>query len=97
MTMTSVRNLLNLCTSGIESLLFRDGRIITKTRNQSKLKWLHRVYRNISPELNYVLDRNTYVAKMMACELADQLPPVSGAEFNEQLPHTRASFQIPVS
>uniref|UniRef100_A0A0N5AIE2 Bestrophin homolog n=1 Tax=Syphacia muris TaxID=451379 RepID=A0A0N5AIE2_9BILA len=47
-------------------------------------------------ELNYVLDRNTYIAKMMADDVADQLPYVDGVEFNEMIPHTRASFQIPV-
>lgn len=48
-------------------------------------------------ELNYVLDRNTYIAKMMATDIADQLPSVKGIEFVELIPHTRASFQIPVS
>uniref|UniRef100_A0A914C9B8 Bestrophin homolog n=1 Tax=Acrobeloides nanus TaxID=290746 RepID=A0A914C9B8_9BILA len=45
-------------------------------------------------ELNYVLDRNTCIANMMASELADQLPTYLSVELNDQLPHTRASFKI---
>ncbi|KAK0409208.1 hypothetical protein QR680_004404 [Steinernema hermaphroditum] len=45
-------------------------------------------------ELNYILDRNTYIANMMATELADQLPPMSTKDLNVVLPHTRASFKI---
>ncbi|CAI5453048.1 unnamed protein product [Caenorhabditis angaria] len=44
-------------------------------------------------ELNYVLDRNTAVAHMMATELADQLPSI-GAPSLPTIPHTRASFKI---
>lgn len=47
-------------------------------------------------ELNYVLDRNTCIANMMASELADQLPTYFSVELNDQLPHTRASFKIQV-
>lgn len=47
-------------------------------------------------ELNYVLDRNTFVANMMATELADQLPTRIGHEMQIILPHTRASFKIQV-
>ncbi|KAI1709928.1 bestrophin, RFP-TM, chloride channel domain-containing protein [Ditylenchus destructor] len=47
-------------------------------------------------ELNYVLDRNTCIAHMMASELADQLPSRASIahDFHVQLPHTRASFKI---
>uniref|UniRef100_A0A914MJB8 Bestrophin homolog n=1 Tax=Meloidogyne incognita TaxID=6306 RepID=A0A914MJB8_MELIC len=45
-------------------------------------------------ELNYVLDRNTYIAYMMASELADQLPSKITDEMTVLLPHTRASFKI---
>uniref|UniRef100_F1L7E8 Bestrophin homolog n=1 Tax=Ascaris suum TaxID=6253 RepID=F1L7E8_ASCSU len=45
-------------------------------------------------ELNYVLDRNTCIANMMATELADQLPTISQNNLNMVLPHTRASFKI---
>uniref|UniRef100_A0A7E4UNF8 Bestrophin homolog n=1 Tax=Panagrellus redivivus TaxID=6233 RepID=A0A7E4UNF8_PANRE len=45
-------------------------------------------------ELNYIIDRNTYIAKMMADELADQLPSNISHELNVILPHTRASFKI---
>ncbi|CAI2354394.1 unnamed protein product [Caenorhabditis sp. 36 PRJEB53466] len=44
-------------------------------------------------ELNYVLDRNTAIAHMMATELADQLPSI-GAPMLPAIPHTRASFKI---
>uniref|UniRef100_A0A1I7XME3 Bestrophin homolog n=1 Tax=Heterorhabditis bacteriophora TaxID=37862 RepID=A0A1I7XME3_HETBA len=44
-------------------------------------------------ELNYVLDRNTCIAHMMATELADQCPEV-GAPMHKMIPHTRASFKI---
>ncbi|KAE9413600.1 hypothetical protein Angca_006233 [Angiostrongylus cantonensis] len=44
-------------------------------------------------ELNYVLDRNTCIAHMMATELADQCPDV-GAPMEKLIPHTRASFKI---
>ncbi|EGT48533.1 hypothetical protein CAEBREN_21490 [Caenorhabditis brenneri] len=44
-------------------------------------------------ELNYVLDRNTAIAHMMASELADQLPSI-GAPMVPAVPHTRASFKI---
>uniref|UniRef100_A0A915EIE7 Bestrophin homolog n=1 Tax=Ditylenchus dipsaci TaxID=166011 RepID=A0A915EIE7_9BILA len=45
-------------------------------------------------ELNYVLDRNTCIAHMMATELADQLPSKISHDLTVQLPHTRASFKI---
>jgi len=45
-------------------------------------------------ELNYVLDRNTCIANMMASELADQLPSQCSGEMSIILPHTRASFKI---
>jgi predicted membrane chloride channel (bestrophin family) len=45
-------------------------------------------------ELNYVLDRNTCIAHMMASELADQLPSMAGHEMAVHIPHTRASFKI---
>ncbi|TKR70787.1 hypothetical protein L596_022764 [Steinernema carpocapsae] len=45
-------------------------------------------------ELNYILDRNTYIANMMATELSDQLPPMSTKDLSVVLPHTRASFKI---
>ncbi|CAJ0586480.1 unnamed protein product, partial [Mesorhabditis spiculigera] len=45
-------------------------------------------------ELNYVLDRNTCIAHMMATELADQLPDVGGLNMHPIIPHTRASFKI---
>ncbi|KHN82552.1 Uncharacterized protein F32G8.4 [Toxocara canis] len=45
-------------------------------------------------ELNYVLDRNTAIANMMATEVADQLPSISKNDLNVILPHTRASFKI---
>ncbi|VDL69817.1 unnamed protein product [Nippostrongylus brasiliensis] len=44
-------------------------------------------------ELNYVLDRNTCIAHMMATELSDQCPDV-GAPMEKLIPHTRASFKI---
>ncbi|XGW04075.1 hypothetical protein V3C99_015316 [Haemonchus contortus] len=44
-------------------------------------------------ELNYVLDRNTCIAHMMATELADQCPDI-GAPMEKNIPHTRASFKI---
>ena len=44
-------------------------------------------------ELNYIIDRNTYVANMMAGELADQLPSQYG-DLDVFIPHTRASFKI---
>ena len=44
-------------------------------------------------ELNYIIDRNTYVANMMAGELADQLPSEYG-DLHVFIPHTRASFKI---
>ncbi|VDN59744.1 unnamed protein product [Dracunculus medinensis] len=45
-------------------------------------------------ELNYVLDRNTCIANMIATDLADQLPSISKQTINITLPHTRASFKI---
>ncbi|KAI6218835.1 Bestrophin-like protein [Aphelenchoides fujianensis] len=45
-------------------------------------------------ELNYVLDRNSHVAAMMAVDVADQLPDGRPTEFDPELPHTRASFKI---
>jgi len=46
-------------------------------------------------ELNYVLDRNTCIAEMLASELADQMPALSaGHAFTSSIPHTRASFKI---
>ena len=48
-------------------------------------------------ELNYIIDRNTYVANMMAGELADQLPTTVNGELDVVIPHTRASFKIHVS
>ncbi|MFH4980865.1 hypothetical protein AB6A40_007574 [Gnathostoma spinigerum] len=45
-------------------------------------------------ELNYILDRNTYVAKMMASPLADQLPPIRKPHMGMLIPHTLASFKI---
>ncbi|CAD5228591.1 unnamed protein product [Bursaphelenchus xylophilus] len=45
-------------------------------------------------ELNYILDRNTLIAKQMAVDLADQLPTATPNHLNPQLPHTRASFKI---
>lgn len=51
----------------------------------------------IFKELNYVLDRNTYIAYMMASELADQLPSKITDEMTVLLPHTRASFKIQVN
>ncbi|EYC34529.1 hypothetical protein Y032_0001g455 [Ancylostoma ceylanicum] len=44
-------------------------------------------------ELNYVLDRNTCIAHMMATDLADQCPDV-GPPMQKLIPHTRASFKI---
>ncbi|CAP28972.2 Protein CBG09639 [Caenorhabditis briggsae] len=44
-------------------------------------------------KLNYVLDRNTAIAHMMASELSDQLPSI-GAPMVPAVPHTRASFKI---
>ncbi|WKY09074.1 hypothetical protein Q1695_001877 [Nippostrongylus brasiliensis] len=44
-------------------------------------------------ELNYVLDRNTCIAHMMATELSDQCPDI-GAPMEKLIPHTRASFKI---
>ncbi|VDM66939.1 unnamed protein product [Strongylus vulgaris] len=44
-------------------------------------------------ELNYVLDRNTCIAHMMATEIADQCPDV-GPPMEKLIPHTRASFKI---
>ncbi|VDN20187.1 unnamed protein product [Cylicostephanus goldi] len=44
-------------------------------------------------ELNYVLDRNTFIARMMATEIADQCPGV-GPPMEKVIPHTRASFRI---
>ncbi|CAI5453047.1 unnamed protein product [Caenorhabditis angaria] len=44
-------------------------------------------------ELNYVIDRNTAVAHMMATELADQLPSIDQPMY-PTIPHTRASFKI---
>ena len=48
-------------------------------------------------ELNYIIDRNTYVANMMAGQLADQLPGKISSDLNVNIPHTRASFKIHVS
>ncbi|KHJ88064.1 hypothetical protein OESDEN_12145 [Oesophagostomum dentatum] len=45
-------------------------------------------------ELNYVLDRNTYIAHMMATDLADQCPDPEGPPMEKLIPHTRASFKI---
>jgi predicted membrane chloride channel (bestrophin family) len=45
-------------------------------------------------ELNYIIDRNTYVANMMAGELTDQLPTTVNGELDVIIPHTRASFKI---
>ncbi|KHJ88815.1 bestrophin-3 domain protein [Oesophagostomum dentatum] len=45
-------------------------------------------------ELNYVLDRNTYIAHMMATEIADQCPDLEGPPMEKLIPHTRASFKI---
>lgn len=45
-------------------------------------------------ELNYVLDRNTYIAHMMATNLADQLPTIRKNGMPLLLPHTKASFKI---
>ncbi|KAI6236016.1 Bestrophin-like protein [Aphelenchoides besseyi] len=45
-------------------------------------------------ELNYVLDRNSHIAAMMAVDVADQLPQERSVAFDPQLPHTRASFKI---
>uniref|UniRef100_A0A0N5A674 Bestrophin homolog n=1 Tax=Parastrongyloides trichosuri TaxID=131310 RepID=A0A0N5A674_PARTI len=45
-------------------------------------------------ELNYILDRNTAIAHLMATELADQIPPLSEEAMNPNIPHTRASFKI---
>ncbi|KAI6187563.1 Bestrophin-like protein [Aphelenchoides besseyi] len=45
-------------------------------------------------ELNYVLDRNSHIAAMMAVDVADQLPQEREVAFDPQLPHTRASFKI---
>ena len=47
-------------------------------------------------ELNYILDRNSHTAALMAIDVADQLPEARHAHFNPQLPHTRASFKIQV-
>ncbi|CAB3396868.1 unnamed protein product [Caenorhabditis bovis] len=44
-------------------------------------------------ELNYVLDRNTAIAHLMATELADQLPEIDAPAY-PAVPHTRASFKI---
>ncbi|CAJ0591997.1 unnamed protein product [Cylicocyclus nassatus] len=44
-------------------------------------------------ELNYVLDRNTHIAHMMATDIADQCPDV-GPPMEKLIPHTRASFKI---
>lgn len=63
---------------------------------------------NLILELNYILDRNSHIASMMASksihtlqvvivflvDVADQLPEERNVEFNPQLPHTRASFKI---
>lgn len=49
----------------------------------------------ILSELNYVLDRNTCIAHMMATDLADQCPDV-GPPMQKLIPHTRASFKIQV-
>uniref|UniRef100_A0A915PLS9 Bestrophin homolog n=1 Tax=Setaria digitata TaxID=48799 RepID=A0A915PLS9_9BILA len=45
-------------------------------------------------ELNYVLDRNTFIAHMMATNLANQLPTISKNGMCALLPHTKASFKI---
>ncbi|VDK75854.1 unnamed protein product [Onchocerca ochengi] len=45
-------------------------------------------------ELNYVLDRNTFIAHMMATNLANQLPTISRNGMRVLLPHTKASFKI---
>jgi len=45
-------------------------------------------------ELNYVLDRNTCIAMMIASELADQMPSQVDTRMDTELPHTRASFKI---
>ncbi|GMS82142.1 hypothetical protein PENTCL1PPCAC_4317, partial [Pristionchus entomophagus] len=45
-------------------------------------------------ELNYVLDRNTAIAHMMATDLADQCPTVGSIDLIKTIPHTRASFKI---
>ncbi|VDM06729.1 unnamed protein product [Wuchereria bancrofti] len=45
-------------------------------------------------ELNYVLDRNTFIAHMMATDLANQLPTISRNGMRVLLPHTKASFKI---
>uniref|UniRef100_A0A915LXH5 Bestrophin homolog n=2 Tax=Meloidogyne javanica TaxID=6303 RepID=A0A915LXH5_MELJA len=46
-------------------------------------------------ELNYVLDRNTYIAYMMASELADQLPSKITDEMTDIIPKgSLADFQI---
>lgn len=47
-------------------------------------------------ELNYILDRNSYIAKMMAVEVADQYPRIGSIGMTEEIPHTKASFSIPV-
>ncbi|KAH7700707.1 bestrophin-2b [Aphelenchoides avenae] len=45
-------------------------------------------------ELNYVLDRNTCIAHLMATDVADQLPSWEGHDMPVNIPHTRASFKI---
>ncbi|GMR56350.1 hypothetical protein PMAYCL1PPCAC_26547, partial [Pristionchus mayeri] len=45
-------------------------------------------------ELNYVLDRNTAIAHMMATDLADQCPTIGSLALIKTIPHTRASFKI---
>ena len=45
-------------------------------------------------ELNYVLDRNMAIAKMMATDIADQCPTVGDESAIDTIPHTRASFKI---
>ncbi|GMS94303.1 hypothetical protein PENTCL1PPCAC_16478, partial [Pristionchus entomophagus] len=45
-------------------------------------------------ELNYVLDRNTAIAHMMATNLSDQLPSIGSIKLVKTIPHTRASFKI---
>ncbi|VDD94252.1 unnamed protein product [Enterobius vermicularis] len=46
-------------------------------------------------KLNYILDRNSYIAKMMAVEVADQYPRIGSIGMTEEIPHTKASFSIP--
>uniref|UniRef100_A0A914UQ25 Bestrophin homolog n=1 Tax=Plectus sambesii TaxID=2011161 RepID=A0A914UQ25_9BILA len=47
-------------------------------------------------ELNYILDRNTFIAHMIASDVADQCPKVAEETVKHltELPHTRASFKI---